>query len=102
MARILIVDDEHKIGRLLTDELRDAGHDAASTTRPEDALESIRRDPPDILITDLRMGAEGYYAFQFKVGEIGNPHSVPLPSERLESTLDDAALTELWRRLKGD
>jgi inner membrane protein len=63
---------------------------------------SVRPEGRDVVITDLRMGAEGYYAFQFKVGEIGNPHSVPMPSERLESTLDDAALTELWRRLKGD
>jgi DNA-binding NtrC family response regulator len=55
MAEILIVDDEEKIGNLLRAEIEDAGHRAFSTTRPSEALARIKNDPPDILITDLRM-----------------------------------------------
>ncbi len=60
MAEILIVDDEEKICKLLRAELKDAGHAAHSTTQPEEAVELIRKRPPDILITDLRMpGMDG-------------------------------------------
>jgi two-component system response regulator HydG len=56
MADILIVDDEEKIGKLLSAELRDAGHRCEFTTHPEDALARVQKAAPDILITDLRMG----------------------------------------------
>jgi len=60
MVDILIVDDEEKIGRLLSDELGDAGHRASYTTDPRDALERVRAAAPDVLITDLRMeGMDG-------------------------------------------
>ncbi len=56
MANILIVDDEAKIGKLLSAELGDEGHRASHTTDPEEALRIVRERQPDILITDLRMG----------------------------------------------
>jgi DNA-binding NtrC family response regulator len=60
MADIIIVDDEQKIGRLLRAELGDAGHAVFATTDPAEALDRIRREAPDILITDLRMeGMDG-------------------------------------------
>jgi len=60
MADILIVDDEARIGTLLADEFRDAGHRAAAVTSAADALQRIEEMPPDIVITDLRMdGMDG-------------------------------------------
>ena len=55
MAVILIVDDEEKICKLLQDQLNDAGHEALGITSPRKAIEAIRRNNPDILISDLRM-----------------------------------------------
>jgi DNA-binding NtrC family response regulator len=55
MADIVIVDDEARIGKLLADELADAGHRTAHFTSPRAALERIGGGPPDILVTDLRM-----------------------------------------------
>ncbi len=55
MAEILIVDDEERICKLLQAELKEAGHKARSTTRPKEAIELLRANAPDILITDLRM-----------------------------------------------
>ena len=56
MSYILIVDDEEKICKLLVAELGDAGHKATGFTSPIEALERIRQNPPDILLSDLRMG----------------------------------------------
>jgi len=55
MADIVIVDDEARIGKLLGDELADAGHRTAHFTSPAAALERVGAEPPDILVTDLRM-----------------------------------------------
>ena len=55
----------------------------------------------NVVIQDLRMGGGDYFAFQFKVGEIGNPHSIPTTSVQLQTTLEEGVFTELWSRLKG-
>jgi DNA-binding NtrC family response regulator len=55
MASIIIVDDEPKISKLLSAELQDAGHDAVGLTSPREALDRVKTDAPDILLTDLRM-----------------------------------------------
>ncbi|UCG52113.1 MAG: sigma-54-dependent Fis family transcriptional regulator [Candidatus Latescibacterota bacterium] len=55
MVEIFVIDDEQKICRLLEGELRDAGHKARGLTDPIEALRQIRLNPPDIVITDLRM-----------------------------------------------
>jgi inner membrane protein len=54
-----------------------------------------------VVMTDLRMGLEGSYVFRFKVGEIGNPRSVPTPAEMLPAELDTSRLPWLWARLRG-
>jgi DNA-binding NtrC family response regulator len=60
MADILIVDDEKKIGALLTAELKDEGHRVSHTTDPLEGLRIVKEKSPDILITDLRMeGMDG-------------------------------------------
>jgi len=61
VADILIVDDEPRIGRLLADDLTDAGHTAHAVTSAAEALTRMESSPPDILITDLRMdGMDGH------------------------------------------
>jgi len=55
MADIVIVDDEARIGKLLSDELSDAGHRTAHFTSPVSALARVRSAAPDVLVTDLRM-----------------------------------------------
>jgi inner membrane protein len=50
-------------------------------------------------MTDLRMGIEPYYVFRFKVGEVGNPHIKPTPSEQLPGLRDLERLRSLWHRI---
>jgi inner membrane protein len=63
---------------------------------------SVTQKDRDVVMTDLRMGGENYYAFRFKVGETGNPHSIPAATVQLETKLEEGALKELWRRLLGN
>jgi len=54
-ARVLIVDDEKSMRELLTITLERAGYDVTAADGGEAAIEAIRRDTFDAIITDLRM-----------------------------------------------
>ncbi len=53
----------------------------------------------DIVISDLRMGLEPSYVFQFKVGEISNPHPKPVVAEQIRAERDLGVLQLVWNRI---
>lgn len=53
--RILIVDDEPKMGKILSRVLAREGHQVESSERPEEALELLAANPYDLLLTDMKM-----------------------------------------------
>jgi two-component system KDP operon response regulator KdpE len=53
--RILIVDDEPQIARVLRTSLQSNGHEVIVARDGADALEQFRRGQPDLVITDLAM-----------------------------------------------
>jgi DNA-binding response OmpR family regulator len=60
MARILIVDDEPKIVRLVVDYLEDGGFSAVTARTGDEALMRVRTDAPDLVILDLGLpGLDG-------------------------------------------
>ena len=56
MARILIVDDDPALLRLLALRLRHEGHELIEADSGEAALARLDHELPQLLITDLRMG----------------------------------------------
>ena len=54
-ARVLVVDDEKSMRDLLAITLKRAGHEVAVAEGGEAAIEAIRADTFDAIITDLRM-----------------------------------------------
>src|SRR5258706_8955509 len=52
-ARVLVVDDERDVCRLLTFSLEQAGFDVVSATTASEALLSIGRKPPVVLVLDV-------------------------------------------------
>jgi len=65
MARILIVDDDPALLRLLALRLRHEGHDAVDAGSGEAALARLDHELPQLLITDLRMGGmDGLQLFE--------------------------------------
>ena len=63
---------------------------------------SVSLRQQDIVISDLRMGAEPHYSFSFKVGRIDNPHARAVSPELLPATRDFSQLPVLWRRIWDD
>ncbi|HEY0823758.1 MAG TPA: sigma 54-interacting transcriptional regulator [Ramlibacter sp.] len=65
MARILIVDDDPALLRLLSLRLREEGHEAIPAASAEAALAQLDQALPQVLITDLRMGGmDGLQLFE--------------------------------------
>jgi two-component system response regulator GlrR len=65
MGRILIVDDDPALLRLLSLRLRGEGHDVVEASSGEAALGVLDHDLPQLLITDLRMGGmDGLQLFE--------------------------------------
>jgi two-component system nitrogen regulation response regulator NtrX len=56
VARILVIDDDHAIGDLIRDVLRDEGHEIVLVEQLESAALDLT---PDLVITDL-VGLRGY------------------------------------------
>src|SRR5215467_2191836 len=54
-TRVLVVDDERSMRELLAIMLKQAGHDVTVADGGEQAIELIKNEPFDLVITDLRM-----------------------------------------------
>jgi len=54
-GRILVVDDDPEMTDMLVTVLSDAGYKTRAAGGGAEALEAVRRDPPDVVITDLSM-----------------------------------------------
>lgn len=71
-SRILVVDDEREICRLLADTLSLDGHEVASAYDATSALQQIYKHPPDLVITDLKMPDADGLSLVKKVREVDN------------------------------
>lgn len=61
MTRVLVVDDELKIARLVRDYLSEAGFDVSMAASGPAALAEFRSDRPDLVVLDLGLpGLDGY------------------------------------------
>jgi two-component system NtrC family response regulator len=58
-ARILVVDDEVKMGVLLAGTLEDEGYDVMRTERGDQAVSLLKKHQFDLVITDLKMSPVG-------------------------------------------
>jgi CheY-like chemotaxis protein len=55
MTNLLIIDDEEMLGNALQRIFSDAGYAARAVTSGEAALDAIKAEPPDMVVTDVLM-----------------------------------------------
>lgn len=55
MAKLLVVDDEESLCRLLKDTFGKSGHEVDAVTSGQDAREKLDSQTYDLVITDIRM-----------------------------------------------
>jgi len=73
-ARILLVDDEPNLLLMVGDQLRMEGYDVVTASTGEEALQSIRLQPPDLIILDVTMpGMTGLTLLKKLSGPDGKP-----------------------------
>ena len=58
MTKILIVDDEVNVRKLYSEELRSEGYLTVSAATVAEAIESVEKDEPDLVILDIKLGEE--------------------------------------------
>src|SRR5262245_28331530 len=68
-ARVLIVDDDEKLTRLLTDYLSGYGFSVRAAAHPDDGLRLLKSDPPDLVILDVMLPDMDGFALCRKVRE---------------------------------
>jgi DNA-binding response OmpR family regulator len=60
-STILIIDDDEKLNRLLTDFLGEFGFKILTATHPEDGLKKLNKKSPDLVILDVMLpGMDGF------------------------------------------
>jgi DNA-binding response OmpR family regulator len=58
---VLLIDDDRKLGRLLTDYLAKFGFRTTALAHPDEAMRALRREAPDIVILDVMLpGRDGF------------------------------------------
>ncbi|MCK4534889.1 MAG: response regulator, partial [Syntrophobacterales bacterium] len=60
MSKLLLIDDEKAIVRVLSISLKSDGYDVITAYGGEEGLNMFRRESPDIVLTDIKMpGVDG-------------------------------------------
>ncbi len=73
MEKILVIDDDQSIRKTLTSYLKKQGYEVLSAENGTAGIEIVKSEPPDLIITDIRMpGADGFEVLK-NVKEI-DPH----------------------------
>jgi two-component system, cell cycle response regulator len=88
--RIFVVDDDRQVLKYLTDLLQDAGFDTVACDRYQDAKALLATTRPDLLLTDIRLGA--YNGLQ--LGIFARDHHPGLPVIGLTGYEDPALRDE--------
>ena len=87
--RILVVDDEARIRDILKYQLESAGYRVCLASGGEEALETVRRDPPDLVLLDLMMPTlDGYEVCRRLRAEFWTSH-IPVIMITAKGDLED-------------
>lgn len=94
-AKILAVDDEKHIVRLVQINLQKEGYEVITASNGQEALDRIAADKPDLVIMDVMMPQmDGFEALKTLKSQ---PETVNLPVIMLTAKAQDADVFEGWK-----
>ena len=93
MARVFVLDDEESIVRTWVLILTKFGYETTGFSHPHDALEAIRKNPPELLVSDVGLPAMTGIELAISMAKEGIPTKVLLCSGQTVTAdyLDEAA-----------
>ena len=101
MSRILLVDDDASLLKLMSMRLRSQGYEVDTADSAEGALDRLRQQRADLVLSDLRMGLEPDYTFNFAVAQRVLGHWEPIapvvPPVTAAEALSPARIGPLWQ-----
>lgn len=71
MAKILLVEDDDLVRDMLTQVLQRSSHEVISVTNGEEATECLKKETPDIMVTDIIMPKKSGISL---ISEVKNRH----------------------------
>jgi CheY-like chemotaxis protein len=96
VPRILVVEDERPIRTLISLALKHEGYHVTEAEDGLEALEALRRDPPDLMLLDLRLPRlTGIELIQHLCSDGGIPCPVVVMTAYTLSPADRQVLTDL-------
>ena len=96
MARIVIAEDDPHISRIIMLWLKRSGHDVMTACSGDKALDLIREQRPDLLVTDVNMpGMDGLELLSAVRSESLIPHQAIVLTSRCDQAEIEARATEL-------
>ena len=86
MARVLLIDDEADLRRVMAEILASGGHDTAVAADGKEGLDAVRRQPPDLVLCDINMPSLDGFGVLKAIR--ADPTLAPLPFVFLTSEAD--------------
>ena len=75
VGRVLVVDDDEDVRNVLFAALSDAGYEVTTASDGEEAIESVRRRRPDLILLDLMMPRVSGWGFTERYAREPGPHA---------------------------
>src|SRR4051812_8960108 len=94
MAQILLIDDDSALLEVLALSFEDAGHAVSRANDGTDGLDRIRRNKPDLIVSDVNMPGIDGFALCKKLRSDGNATPFILLTSR-DSEINEALGLEL-------
>lgn len=94
MAKILAVDDERHIARLVQVNLERQGHQVTVAYDGEEALQKVAQERPDLIVCDVMMPRKD--GFQVLNELKANPETASIPVIMLTAKAQDADVFRGW------
>ena len=85
MAKVLVIDDDDQVRRIVCRMLKSGGHEAVEFSQGEAGMAALEREAPDLVITDLIMPGQDGIETITRIREVSGLPIIAMSGQRLET-----------------